>query len=200
MAGMIADVVARRAGAKGMGVFARRGFAPGEFIFRRRHGRIVVAADVARLSEEERRHLCELDFDRTAVLLPPGCYLNHSCEPTAMRHGVKVFAWRPIEQGQEITVDYRLNAFDEDERWVCLCGSASCTGEVVGSFFSLPTRTQEAYLPHAPPFIRREHRRRSTAAGPGKGPSGPAPSLPDRPAARSEAADPPERGRGAYDR
>ena len=38
-------------------------------------------------------HLCELDFDRYAVLAPPGCYLNHSCDPNAMRHGVVVFAW-----------------------------------------------------------------------------------------------------------
>jgi hypothetical protein len=78
-----------------------------------------------------------------------------------MRRGVTVFAWQPIEEGQEITVDYRLNAFDDDERWACVCGSESCTGEVVGSFFSLPPGTQEAYLPHAPPFMRREYRRRS---------------------------------------
>jgi hypothetical protein len=170
---VIKDVVARRAGAKGMGVFARRDFAPGEFIFRRRHGRIVVAADIARLSEEERRHLCELDFDRWAVLWPPGCFLNHSCEPTAMRSGVKVFAWRPIVHGQEITVDYRLNAFDEDERWLCLCGSARCPGEVVGSFFSLPPQTQEAYLPHAPPFIRREYLRRAREDPKGRRPPTP---------------------------
>jgi len=66
---------------------------------------------VARLSAEDRRHLTELDFDRSAVLLPPGCYLNHSCEPNAMRSGVKVFAWRAIRKGEEITIDYRLNAF-----------------------------------------------------------------------------------------
>ena len=46
------------------------------------------------------------------MLAPPGCYLNHSCDPNAMRHGVKVFAWRAIAAGEEITIDYRLNAFD----------------------------------------------------------------------------------------
>ena len=79
---MIADVVVREAGSKGNGVFARRGFRSGQFIFRRRHGRGVVNADLASLTPDERRHLCELDFETSAVLLPPGCYLNHSCDPT----------------------------------------------------------------------------------------------------------------------
>ena len=78
------------AGTKGLGVFALRFFARGEFIFRRRHGRVVTNADVRPLSAEDRRHLCELDFDRSAVLLPPGCFLNHSCDPNALRNGIKV--------------------------------------------------------------------------------------------------------------
>jgi hypothetical protein len=53
-------------------------------------------------------------LERFAVLAAPGCYLNHSCDSNAMRHGVKVFAWRPIAAGHEITIDYRLNAFDDD--------------------------------------------------------------------------------------
>jgi hypothetical protein len=36
---------------------------------------------IALLSEEDRRHLCELDWERSAVLLAPGCYLNHACDP-----------------------------------------------------------------------------------------------------------------------
>jgi SET domain-containing protein len=161
---VIEDVVVGSAGTKGLGVFARRNFSEGEFIFRRRHGRVVTTSEFALLSEEERRHLCELDFDRSAVLFPPGCYLNHSCQPNAMRSGVRVFAWRAIAADEEITVDYRLNAFDDHERWDCECGSPPCTGIVVGSFFSLPDETQKAYLPYAPPFIRREHRHRSSRA------------------------------------
>jgi len=157
---MIADVEVRDAGARGLGVFALRPFAVGEFIFRRRHGRVLSYADLPLLSEEDARHLCELDFERCAVLLRPGCYLNHSCEPNAMRSGVKVFAWRPIQAAEEITIDYRLNAWDEMSRWRCLCRSGSCPGEVIGSFFALPPDVQRLYLPWAPPFIRREYRRR----------------------------------------
>src|SRR5439155_4819 len=108
---VVSDVIVRPAGRKGKGVFALRAFRTGEFIFRRRYGRVVSNADIRSLSRGERRHLCELDFETSAILLPPGCYLNHSCDPNAMRSGVKVFAWRSIRPGEEITIDYRLNAF-----------------------------------------------------------------------------------------
>ena len=153
--------------ARGVGVFARRAFVPSEFIFRRRRGRIVRNVDIPRLPADEQRHLCELDFETSAVLLPPGCYLNHSCQPNAMRSGVKVFAWQPIAPGVEITIDYRLNAFDDESIWCCLCGAPSCTGTVVGSFFALPVRLQHEYLRFAPRFIQREFRaRHGTASHP----------------------------------
>ena len=161
---MIKDVVVLDAGAKGKGVFALRAFHQGEFIFRRRHGRVMRNRDLDRLSAEDRRHLCELDFDRSAVLLPPGCYLNHSCDANAMRSGVKVFAWRAIRRGEEITIDYRLNAFG-NHRSRCLCGSRKCSGMVTWSFFALEPEWQRRYLPYAPDFIQREHRRRVMTAG-----------------------------------
>jgi hypothetical protein len=156
---MIVDVDVRDAGSTGMGVFARRDFAEGEFIFRRRHLRVVDSRGIAALSPEDQMHLCELDWDRFAVLGPPGCYLNHSCDPSAMRSGVKVFAWKPIRAGDEITIDYRLNAFDGNS-WPCACGTAACSGTVVGSFFALPEERQNSYLRYAPDFIRRELLRR----------------------------------------
>jgi SET domain-containing protein len=159
---VIGDIEVRAAGRKGQGVFARRAFRKGEFIFRRRHGRVVANAKIAGLSAIERRHLSELDFGRSAVLVGPGALLNHSCGPNAMRSGVKVFAWRAIRRGEEITIDYRLNAFG-GQRTRCLCGSRSCTGALVNSFFALSAERQRAYWPYAPAFIRREQRRRSSA-------------------------------------
>jgi hypothetical protein len=157
---VIGDVEVGAAGSKGLGVFARRDFRTGGFIFRRRHRLTVTAVELERLSDWDRIHVCELDFDRFAILVPPGCYLNHSCSPNAMRHGVNVFAWQPIGAGEEITIDYRLNAFDGDS-WPCNCGATNCTGRVVGSFFAMDRERQRVYLPHAPAFIRREHRRRA---------------------------------------
>jgi len=125
---VIGDIEVRDAGRKGKGVFARRGFRRGEFIFRRRHARVVPNSAIRSLTREERRHLCELDRDRSAVLVGAGAFLNHSCEPNAMRSGTTVFAWRRIRAGDEITIDYRLNAFSR-ERSRCLCGSTGCSPE-----------------------------------------------------------------------
>lgn len=80
-----------------------------------------------------------------------------------MRSGVKVFAWRRIRRSEEITIDYRLNALD-GRRSRCYCGSSNCTGAIVSDFFSLDAHRQRAYLRYAPPFIRRENRRRSSVA------------------------------------
>lgn len=156
---MIDDVEVRETGRKGRGVFARRPFRKGEFIFRRRNGPALAEEELPALSPEDRMHLTELGWGRYAVVHPPGAFLNHSCEPSAMRSGVKVFAWRDIAAGEEITIDYRLNAYGGDS-WPCLCGTGACSGTVVGSFFALDRQRQEAYLPYAPPFIRREWRRR----------------------------------------
>ncbi|MDQ2999256.1 MAG: SET domain-containing protein-lysine N-methyltransferase [Chloroflexota bacterium] len=156
---MITDIIVKQAGGKGKGVFALCDFARGEFIFRRRHGQVVDNDEISTLSEEDQRHLCELDWERSAVLLTPGCYLNHACDPNAMRSGTRVFAWNDIRQGEEITIDYRLNAFSDD-RWECVCGSANCRSFVVGSFFALSYKKQLDYLPYAPKFIQREYRRR----------------------------------------
>jgi hypothetical protein len=97
---MLADVIVRAAGAKGKGVFALRDFTQGSFIFRRRHGRVVANSDIISLSQEDQQHLCELDWSTSAVLLPPGCYLNHSCDPYAIRSDVNVYAWRNIQAGE----------------------------------------------------------------------------------------------------
>jgi hypothetical protein len=159
---VIADMVVSDAGAKGKGVFARRVFRAGEFIFRRRHGLVVANRDIGSLSEDDQRHLCELEWDTSAVLLPPGCHLNHSCDPSAMCKGVNVYAWKDIRCIDEITIDYRLNAFDDDQ-WECSCGSRKCSGVVVGSFFALDAERQRLYLPYAPQFIQAEYyRRRAT--------------------------------------
>jgi 2-keto-4-pentenoate hydratase len=95
------------------------------------------------------------------VLPEPRCYLNHACDPNALgTERDAIIAVRDIAPGEEITIDYRLNAFSDD-RWDCVCGSANCHGFVIGSFFALREDLQIAYLPYAPKFIQREYRRRA---------------------------------------
>jgi hypothetical protein len=77
-----------------------------------------------------------------------------------MRSGVKVFAWRGIQRDEEITIDYRLNAFG-GRRTRCLCGAPGCTGWLVNSFFALDAARQRSYLKYAPRFIQREWQERA---------------------------------------
>jgi hypothetical protein len=89
---------------EGQRVFALRDLQTGDFIFRRRHGRVVENHDIETLSLDDERHLCELDFTTSAVLLSPGCYRNHSRDPNAMRSGVEASAWRPLKAGDPARV------------------------------------------------------------------------------------------------
>lgn len=153
------EVVVTDAGSKGKGVFALRDFARADVLFRRRYSRIVRNSELALLSEEDQRHKDELDWETSIIMLPPGCYINHSCDPNAILKGNTFFAWKDIRQGEEITQEYRLSSFS-GERWDCFCGSANCQGYVISSFFSMSEDQQRVYFPYAPRFIQEEYLRR----------------------------------------
>jgi hypothetical protein len=153
------SVEVREAGAKGRGVFAARDFAPGELVLRFERGRVVRVEEVAALPAWEREHLGELTARTCQVLPAPRCYLNHACAPNALSDATAVRAWRAIRAGEEVTIDYRLNALD-DWTLACACDAALGPHTVVGDFFSLAAELQERYLPYAPPFVQREYWRR----------------------------------------
>ncbi len=59
--------------------------------------------------------------------------LNHSCDPSAWVSGLELRARRPIEAGDEITVDY-ATLYDEIlPEFECDCGTPLCRGTVGGS-------------------------------------------------------------------
>jgi hypothetical protein len=69
----------------------------------------------------------------------------------------RVTALRSIAADEEVTIDYRLNAYDDGTGiWVmdCACDPARGPHRVIGEFFSLPADVQRRYLEWAPPFIR----------------------------------------------
>ena len=148
----------RDAGRKGRGVFATRPFARGETILAAFEGPVVDRAGLDRLTAWEREHLSEFGVGLWRVLPEPRCYLNHACDPNAMgTERDAVVALRTIAAAEEITIDYRLNAYDDGTRvWVmdCACDPARGSHPVIGEFFSLPPETQRRYLAWAPTFIR----------------------------------------------
>jgi hypothetical protein len=99
------------------------------------------------------------------VLPEPRCYLNHACDPNALGTELDaVIALRAISAEEEITIDYRLNAYDDGTGvWVmdCACDPVRGPHEVFGDFFALPPEVQERYLEWAPAFIREMSAERS---------------------------------------
>ncbi len=57
-------------------------------------------------------------------------YINHSCEPNlraaVSRRRLYLLSLRPIETGEELLLDYRINS--DGPRLSCHCGAASCRG------------------------------------------------------------------------
>lgn len=128
-------------------------------------GRLVSKADLPALSEWERDHLGEIDLGIWQVLPEPRCYVNHACSPNAVSTRDTLYALREISEGEELTIDYRLNAYDDGHVWEmrCDCGAEEGPHSVLGDFFSLPADRQRSYLPSAPPFIQRMYRIRKDA-------------------------------------
>jgi hypothetical protein len=79
-------------------------------------------------------------------LMPPGRYLNHSCDPNAgiVRDRVLI-ALRPIAPGEEIRLDYSTAMRGDHWTMECRCGEYLCR-RVVLAFHHLPPITQNRYL------------------------------------------------------
>jgi hypothetical protein len=157
-------VKVRPAGEKGLGIFARRDFRRGDLILRWEQGRIVRADEVEALVAADREHLGELTADTCHILPAPRCYANHACRPNAISTSTELHAWQAIQAGDEITIDYRLNALD-DWQLRCQCGTVPGEHVVVGSFLTLPEEAQRQYLPYAPAFVQQAYRRHTSAPG-----------------------------------
>jgi D-alanine-D-alanine ligase len=58
---------------------------------------------------------------------------NHSCEPNTGYRGLNVVALRPIETGEELTLDYATFMPATMRPFECRCGSARCRGTITGA-------------------------------------------------------------------
>jgi len=152
-------VEVKAAGGQGLGVFSLRDFHAGDLILRLQPERVIPVDEAATLPAWEQDHLSELTADTCQVLPPPRCYVNHACAPNAVSTSSELRALHDIRAGEEITIDYRLNALDDWEM-ACECGADGEPHTVIGNFFTLPEHLQQRYLPDAPPFVQREHQRR----------------------------------------
>lgn len=158
------DIKIKETKRKGKGVFALRNFRKGEVVFINLRGKLVNEKDLERILKSEGDHLNEIDVKTWEIMNPPGRFVNHSCDPNAISKEsavkkVPYIALKLIRRGDEITVDYRINAHDGNT-WECHCGSKNCLGKITSDFFSLSEKLQKKYLPYAPKFIKNEYKRR----------------------------------------
>ncbi len=130
----LSPVVFRNSAIQGRGVFARRHFAPGDFI-------VPYAPRQRRLDVKDPRAAAEAETKLTLlsgseVIVPdtsmPGGWLcNHSCNPNATLYSSgagRIQCTRPISPGQEITIFYGWVSHNEPERDPCRCGAEHCRG------------------------------------------------------------------------
>jgi len=130
----------------GRGLYVTRDFLAGEEILVFHGRRIDFTATLAKGDRE--CDAFQIGPDLYLDLVPPGVYINHSCEPnTGVRDDVRLVALRDLREGEEIRYDYSTT-MDEDH-WTleCLCGAPSCRG-VIRDFRWLPKRTKKFLLRH----------------------------------------------------
>ena len=121
----------RKSAKHGNGLFVLKDFEKGESVYSLKKGRIVKYDEIQNLSEQEKIHLDQIEEDEYEIIEPPGCYINHSCEPNVEEKDRTGYALRDIKKGEEITIDYDKIAYLE-KPFECRCGSKSCRGLVRG--------------------------------------------------------------------
>jgi len=160
------DVTVQPSGIEGLGLFAARHFSPGERIRQVHIVREITVEAPLRPELGERWDHCDYPDGRMVLVGFPDRHLNHSCEPNCYTQyvGRKTYlvAWREIELGAELTIDYNIN-LTAGTTWPCHCGSSRCTGRVAGDYFQLPRERQLEYLPLLAEWFVRRHQERLDA-------------------------------------
>jgi SET domain-containing protein len=147
-------LVIKRAGEKGMGVFAAEDIPAGTVVVRY-SGRPRCIWEIPR----DRWERCfQVDYD--VYVLPrrgtAGWYINHSCEPNCVVRGEReVVTARPVRRGEELTFDYSTNVGWEEYEMRCSCGSEKCR-KVVRSYAYLPEAWKRRYGGNVSPFLLRK--------------------------------------------
>ncbi len=161
MIGVFEGIEVRSSDIEGVGVFAARRFEPGERVLRFDHSDPIGPQRPLRPHLGEREVYVDQIAGGVHVYLPaPGRHVNSSCEPSARVRWDDGECWavayRVIEPGDEITVDYVIATHGEEPQ-DCRCGMPRCLGVIPGSVFELPDDRLREYEPLMADWFIREH-------------------------------------------
>jgi hypothetical protein len=145
----------------GRGLFAAQPFEPGQpiLVFT---GPVLDHDQVLALGEDQ-AYTLQIGPDQYLDTMPPGRYINHSCDPNAgIADDRMLIAIRPIAAGEEIQFDYSTTMSEDHWTMECRCGEPFCR-RVILDFHHLPPIIQNRYLQLGivQRFIVDEVRRRS---------------------------------------
>jgi SET domain-containing protein len=148
----------------GTGLFATQSIEPGEIVevwgerwegrqvieYTRDHSEAAAASDRGML-------VMRFDTDLWSIEPPgdnPGYFINHSCDSNVWMEGAfTLVARRPVEPGEELTIDYALIEAELDVwDFECDCGSPLCRRIIKGDDWHLPD-LQQRYRDHFTPYI-----------------------------------------------
>lgn len=101
--------------------------------------------DLNSVPQERRRNSLQIGRDLYLVplILSPGDFVNHSCEPNAGLSGDRTLvALRQIRPQEEITYDYAMSDSSDYDEFRCECGSSRCRQNISGKDWTRPELRQ----------------------------------------------------------
>jgi len=147
---------------RGYGMYAVASIAPGERISRgeeQPHTLVTRRHAVANWPSRELRWLEQYGYPLNDEVLvswsaDPEQWspINHSCDPNAWLEGLDLVARRPIQAGEEITVEYATFIAGTGASFDCQCGADGCRGTITPQDWQLP-EVRRRYREHCSAYI-----------------------------------------------
>lgn len=106
-------------------------------------------------------HSIQKELDEHILIDIPSILLNHSCEGNLgvldnENDSYDFIALRDINQGEELTFNYRTTEYHDINLPICLCNSENCEKQILG-FKHSPNKIFEKYRPYIPNYIKKIH-------------------------------------------
>ncbi len=108
-------------------------------------------------TEHLHNHVIEIAERRYRDSLGFATLINHSCVPnTGFDKEFNLVTMRPVQNGEELFLDYDLTGDDDDWHMQCHCGTPMCR-RVVGEYKLLPQDLKIKYKEYTPSWLLQKY-------------------------------------------